>query len=66
MLLKQKGIRCRKYAALTPVLSTHLNNRDHRKMIVIDGVTAFSGGINLADEYIGNKAKFMYVSAIVE
>lgn len=58
MLLKQKGIRCRKYAALTPVLSTHLNNRDHRKMIVIDGVTAFSGGINLADEYINAYNKY--------
>lgn len=58
MLLKQKGIRCRKYAALTPVLSTHLNNRDHRKMIVIDGVTAFSGGINLADEYINAYDKY--------
>ncbi len=56
--LKQKGIRCRKYAALTPFLSTHLNNRDHRKMIVIDGAVAFSGGINLADEYINAYDKY--------
>lgn len=58
MLLKEKGIRCRKYARLTPFLSTHLNNRDHRKMIVIDGKTAFSGGINLADEYINAYEKY--------
>ena len=36
-LLNKKGIKTRKYAALSPFLSTHLNNRDHRKMIVIDG-----------------------------
>ena len=58
LLLKEKGIRCRKYAALTPFLSTHLNNRDHRKMIVIDGRAAFSGGINLADEYINAYDKY--------
>ena len=56
--LNKKGIRCRKYARLTPFLSTHLNNRDHRKMIVIDGHTAFSGGINLADEYINAYERF--------
>ncbi|MBQ9991117.1 MAG: cardiolipin synthase [Lachnospiraceae bacterium] len=56
--LKKKGIRCRKYARLTPFLSTHLNNRDHRKMIIIDGHTVFSGGINLADEYINAYEKY--------
>lgn len=58
LLLKSKGIRCRKYARLTPFLSTHLNNRDHRKMIIVDGVSAFSGGINLADEYINAYEKY--------
>lgn len=58
LLLKKKGIRCRKYARLTPFLSTHLNNRDHRKMIIIDGHTAFSGGMNLADEYINAYQKY--------
>lgn len=56
--LKNKGIQCRKYARLTPFLSTHLNNRDHRKMIIVDGKTAFSGGINLADEYINAYEKY--------
>lgn len=58
MLLKKKGIKVKKYAKLTPFLSTHLNNRDHRKMIIIDGKTAFSGGINLADEYINAYEKY--------
>ena len=32
-----------------------MNNRDHRKIVIIDGHTAFTGGINLADEYINEK-----------
>ena len=35
-----------------PVLNSHFNHRDHRKILVVDGHTAFTGGINLADEYI--------------
>ena len=35
-----------------------MNNRDHRKIVVIDGHTAFSGGVNLADEYINEKVRF--------
>lgn len=35
-----------------------LNNRSHRKMLIIDGRTAFSGGINLADEYINRRERF--------
>ena len=42
----------------TPLVSTHYNNRDHRKIAVIDGRTAFTGGINLADEYINEKVRF--------
>ena len=58
VLLNKKGIKARKYAALSPFLSTHLNNRDHRKMIVIDGKVAISGGINLCDEYINAYEKY--------
>ncbi len=50
--LEKWGIFCREFSPMTPFLSTHHNNRDHRKIVVIDGVTAFTGGINLADEYI--------------
>lgn len=58
VLLNKKGIKTRKYAKLSPFLSTHLNNRDHRKMIIIDGKVAFSGGVNLCDEYINVYEKF--------
>lgn len=50
--LEKLGIQCRAFAPLTPFLSTHYNYRDHRKIVVIDGHTAFTGGVNLADEYI--------------
>lgn len=58
VLLNKKGIKTKKYARLTPFLSTHLNNRDHRKMIIVDGRTAMSGGINLCDEYINEYEKY--------
>lgn len=56
--LKKKGIRCKMFSPIRPVLSTYQNNRDHRKILVIDGHTAFTGGINLADEYINQKERF--------
>ena len=46
------GIRCKMFAPLRPFASTYYNNRDHRKIVVIDGRVAFTGGVNLADEYI--------------
>ena len=56
--LKCRGINVRTYAHLTPFLSTHYNNRDHRKILVVDGKFALSGGINLCDEYINAYEKF--------
>ena len=53
--LEALGIRCRMYAPLRPLVSTHYNNRDHRKILVVDGRRAFTGGINLADEYINRR-----------
>lgn len=53
-----KGIKCRMFSPIKPVLSTVQNNRDHRKIMVIDGHTAFTGGINLADEYINKCERF--------
>ena len=41
-----------------PFVSTHYNYRDHRKILVIDGKTAFTGGVNLADEYINRVRRF--------
>lgn len=56
--LKALGIQCKVFAPITPFISTHYNYRDHRKILVIDGHTAFTGGINLADEYINHKDRF--------
>ncbi len=50
--LQALGIACRVFAPVTPFLSTHYNYRDHRKILTIDGKIAFTGGINLSDEYI--------------
>jgi cardiolipin synthase len=56
--LRKKGIRCAVFNPFIPVLSTRLNNRDHRKILVVDGKVAFTGGYNLADEYINRKVRF--------
>lgn len=56
--LKELGIKCKIFAPISPFMSTHYNYRDHRKILVIDGHTAFTGGINLADEYINKKDRF--------
>ncbi|MGN0385852.1 MAG: phospholipase D-like domain-containing protein [Lachnospiraceae bacterium] len=56
--LKAHGIKCKMFAPVTPFASTHYNFRDHRKILVIDGKTAFNGGVNLADEYINHKKKY--------
>ncbi|MDE5582665.1 MAG: PLDc N-terminal domain-containing protein, partial [Ruminococcus sp.] len=54
------GIKCKAFSPIRPFLSTHYNYRDHRKICVIDGKTAFNGGINLADEYINMTERFGY------
>lgn len=58
--MERYGIQCRAFAPIVPALSTIQNNRDHRKILVIDGTTAFTGGINLADEYINRVERFGY------
>ena len=56
--LETLGIACKMFSPVRPFVSTHYNYRDHRKILVIDGHTAFTGGVNLADEYINRKARF--------
>ena len=56
--IKEKGIKCKMFSPIKPVLSTAQNNRDHRKILVIDGKVAFNGGINLGDEYINRIEKY--------
>lgn len=54
------GIRCMAFNKFRPFLSLVMNNRNHRKMLIIDGHIAFTGGINIADEYINEKNRFGY------
>lgn len=49
--LEALGIRARAFNRFVPILNSRLNNRDHRKLLLIDGVEGFTGGVNLADEY---------------
>ncbi len=58
--MKNAGIECAAFNPFRPILSTILNNRDHRKILVVDGQVGFTGGINIADEYINQKKRFGY------
>ncbi len=49
--LRRKGIQCKVFNPLIPILNVFMNNRDHRKITVIDGKVGFTGGYNLANEY---------------
>ena len=53
--LNAQGIRCQVFNPALPILNLFLNNRDHRKITVIDGKVGYTGGYNLADEYFGKK-----------
>lgn len=52
------GIQVKEFAPVLPILSTYHNYRDHRKITVIDNEIAYTGGINLSDEYINRVVKF--------
>lgn len=56
--LEAQGIKCMAFNKFMPLTSVIMNNRDHRKILVIDGYIAHSGGINIADEYINKKVRF--------
>ena len=55
-VLRKHGVKCYKFHPFRPILSGFYNNRDHRKIVIIDHKIAFTGGMNLADEY-GNVIK---------
>jgi len=59
-LILDSGIKLIEFNRLVPVFNIALNLRDHRKIIVIDGKTAYTGGANLADEYIDEKRPHGY------
>ena len=56
--LRWEGIRAYRFGKVSPRLSSVHNNRDHRKICVIDGRVGYTGGVNLADEYINEKMRF--------
>jgi cardiolipin synthase len=56
--LERRGIGCIVFNPFKPILSSEQNNRDHRKIISVDGKVAFTGGMNLADEYINAYEKY--------
>ncbi len=58
--LKAIGINCIKFGPFLPFVTAVHNNRDHRKITVIDGKVGYIGGINFADEYINKINKFGY------
>lgn len=56
--LKSHGIKVHCFGAVTPLATAAHNSRDHRKLLIIDGVIAYTGGINVADEYINLKSPY--------
>ena len=56
--MRAKGIKCQVFNPFRPILNIIQNNRDHRKFCIIDGYVGFTGGVNLADEYINQKERF--------
>ncbi|MEI6101654.1 MAG: phospholipase D-like domain-containing protein [Eubacteriales bacterium] len=58
--LEWMGVKCAVFNPMIPVLTVRHNNRNHRKVIIIDGYTGITGGFNLADEYINAVEKYGY------
>ena len=58
--LRKHGVKCYKFHPFRPILSSVYNNRDHRKIVIVDHQMAFTGGINLADEYGNLIERFGY------
>ena len=56
--IEKYGIKCEVFNTIYPIVTLAHNNRDHRKIVVIDGKVGFTGGINLADEYINKQSRF--------
>lgn len=56
--LRRAGVRVQPVNRFGPGLTLRYNNRDHRKILVVDGLVGFTGGINIADEYINRRSRF--------
>ena len=57
-MLRKLGIQCKMFSPIRPMISAHYNNRDHRKIMVVDGRVAYTGGVNLSDEYVNRLQRF--------
>lgn len=58
--LEKVGIKCICFNKFNFLFKMIFNNRDHRKILVIDGIVSYTGGINIADEYINAVKRFGY------
>lgn len=58
--LRAEGILVSVFNPIKPSMNIFMNNRNHRKIVVIDGKTAFTGGFNIGDEYINHQKRFGY------
>ena len=58
--MERAHIRCIPFNPVVPLVSVVMNHRDHRKIVVVDGSVAYTGGVNLADEYINAEKRFGY------
>ncbi len=56
--LRLEGIQAHRFARVSPRVSAVHNNRDHRKICVVDGKIGYTGGVNIADEYVNRKLRF--------
>ena len=56
--LREAGIEAYQFNKVIPRMTVAYNNRDHRKILVVDGTVAYTGGVNLADEYINQRLRF--------
>ncbi len=56
--LEKRGIHAASFNRATPIFSSVVNRRDHRKILVIDGEIAYTGGMNISDEYVGLRIRF--------
>ncbi len=59
-VLRAEGMDVHRFSPVSPRLTVAHNHRDHRKIVVIDGEIAYTGGVNFADEYIHRRVRFGY------
>lgn len=55
--LEEIGVKVLSFNPFTPFIRSYINYRDHRKIVVVDGIIAYTGGINIGDEYINENSR---------